>query len=173
MTSYIRGSDNFTDEHSRIIQVASEVFTTEMSQTLSTTIFSAVGDIKKTITTIEDNSKFLVYARWFGEVAGAWDVMFSIRFNGVAMNGSGTSTGQGITVPAQSHTASDNNDSTPEVLSVRILAEPKLPAGTVVNIDLAAVAHSSRTIWTNRLHNASTDTNYERGTSELIIQEVK
>ena len=171
MTSYIRGSDNFNDEYSRIIQITSELITAETSQTIGVNI-TTVGSIKKTIITKEANSKFLVYARWFGEVSGAWDVMFNIRINGVGMNGSGTMVAQGLTAPAQSYIG-DDNDSTPETVSVMTLADPRLPARVPITIDLAVVANGDRTMWTNRCYNASTASGYERGTSEIIIREVK
>lgn len=171
MTSYITGSSNFNDAYSRIIQITNELITAESSQTVGVTI-TTVGGIKKSIITKENNSKFLIYARWFGEVSGAWDVMFSIRINGVGMNGSGVMAAQGLTAPVQSYPNDDNN-STPETMSIMTLADPRLPAGTPVTIDLAVVANGDRTIWTNRCYNASTDPNFEKGTSEIIIREVK
>jgi len=154
----------------KVLQVVSYLTATQASQTITTTD-TVVNGISKAITPLGANSKFLVTVRWVGEVSTAWDAIFNIQMDGTRVNINSQGRGYGLGSPMQSYIA-DNNDSTPENFNISTLVSTSSVVGTAITFRLVADAHSSRTMWTNRCFNASTNGNYERGTSEIIITEI-
>lgn len=169
MTSIITGN-MFTTTHKRVLQTINTLYTTEVSQTI-TNADLVIGGLTRTFTSVGANSKYIIYARWFGEVSGAWDVVWNLRVNGTRVGSAGTGAGKGMTTACQSYILSDDN-STPETVTVMHSHNSSIAANTSVTIDLTAIAHSSRTIWTNRCYTTS-NLGHEHGSSELIIQEIE
>lgn len=152
------------------LQVVSFLQTTQVSQTIYT-YDTVVNNISKSITPLGNNSKFLVQVRWIGEVNGAWDVLFNIQMNGTRVNVNGQGRGYGLASPAQSYVVDDNN-STPEMANISTLVSSTSTIGTPITFRLVADSYSNKTMTTNRMTSVSTGSNYERGTSEIIIMEI-
>lgn len=153
-----------------VLQSINYVTSVQASQTVSTTDV-IVNGITVSITPVRSNSNFLVAGRWIGEVNSAWDVLFNIHMDGIRVNVVSTR-GYGLVAPAQSYVVDDNN-STPETVNVTTLVtQTTKPAGIPVVFSLVADSNSAKTMWTNRCYNASTSSNYERGTSEILVIEI-
>tara|TARA_R110000822_G_scaffold34579_1_gene98118 strand:+ start:1200 stop:1721 length:522 start_codon:yes stop_codon:yes gene_type:complete len=171
MASEIRGSDNFdSSEAGKVLQVVSYLTATQGSQTVST-VDAVVNGMSKTITPIGANSKFLVTVRWIGEVSNTWDVLFNIQMNGTRVNINGQGRGYGLTVPVISYYASADNNSTPEAMNMTTLVTSSSVVGTPITFSLVTDTINTATMWSNRCFTLST-TNYEKGTSEIIITEI-
>lgn len=173
MTTYIRGSDNFSTNYSRIIQVVGQVFSAQTTQTITTTDM-VVNGMTVIFNTKEANSKFVIYTRWFGEAAGEWENVWNIRVNGNRVNsGIGMVNtalfSQGMSVAGQSYIG-DDNSSTPECLTMMTNLAPNFPFNSTVTVELIVSSFNSRTMWSNRCF--GTGIGYETGTSEIIIMEV-
>ena len=153
-----------------VLQVVSYLTATQGSQTI-TTSDQIINGITKVITPLGANSKFLVTVRWFGELSDAWDVPFNIHMDGVRVNINGQGRGYGLAMAAHSYSVGENNSSTPETVNMSTLVLTSSVVGTAITFSLVADAHSSRTLWNNRTFTIPS-TNYERGTSELIITEI-
>jgi hypothetical protein len=154
----------------KVLQVVNVLTTTQASQTLLTSD-TQVGLLTKSITPLGANSKFLISARWFGEVANVQDVCFNIQQDGTRVNINGQGRGYGLAMPLLSYYGLDN-DSTPENVNFTTLVSTSSAVGTAIVFKVVADhTLSSQTMWNNRCFTASTD-NYERGTSELIITEI-
>lgn len=171
MTATITGMNTFNTENNvRVLQVHSALFTTQASQTLGTTDL-VIGGITTAFTSIGTNSKYLIYARWFGEISSAWDTCWNIRVNGTRVGSAGTGAGKAMTLPGQTY-IDTNDDSTPENLTVMHLHNSSIAASTSITIDLTAIVYTGTvTVWTNRCF-AAPAADRETGTSELIIQEI-
>ena len=152
-----------------VLQVVSYLTATQGSQTI-TTSDSIVNSITKVITPLGANSKFLVTARWFGEVAESWNATFNIHMDGVRVNIDGQGRGYGLAVPAISYNGADN-DSTPEMVNTTTLVSTSSVVGTAITFSLVADSTVSRTLWNNRCFNIPSG-NTEAGTSEMIITEI-
>jgi len=84
MASEIRGVDNFDSANvGKVLQVVSLLSTTQGSQTITSTD-SQIGLLSKTITPKGASSKFLVVARWFGEISAAWDTVINVQMDGTS-----------------------------------------------------------------------------------------
>ena len=153
-----------------VLQVVSYLTATQGSQTI-TTSDQIINSITKVITPLGANSKFLVTARWFGEVYGAWDVPFNIHMDGVRVNMNGQGHSYGLAVPAQSF-YDGNDSSTPETVNMTTLVSTSSVVGTAITFSLVADGNGTRTIWNNRSWAAPNGTSQEAGTSELIITEI-
>lgn len=167
MTSNIDGS-GFNTNNNKFLQIVSQLFTTQSSQTTTTTD-TVVGGVTTTFTSVGANSKYLIYARWFGESDVEWNQVFNIRVNGNRVNSAGATGNDGLTVAVQSYVQDDNN-STPESLSVMTLYTSTIGAGTSVTVDLVCTTGTAtHTRWNNRCFGAGN----EIGSCELIIYELK
>ena len=152
-----------------VVQVDSYLTATQGTQTLSGTDL-IINGMTKVITPRRANSKFLVTARWIGEVVGAWDALFNIHMNGVRVNVNGQGRGYGLATPSQSYHLEDNN-STPETVNISTLVSTSSVVGTPITFSLVADYEGTSTIWNNRTFTIPGN-NYEKGTSELIITEI-
>lgn len=173
MPSYLCGDDNFDSLNKGILQTQSQVFTDWYVQTVST-IDMVIGAITTTLVTKQANSKFVIYARWFGECVGAWDMVWNVRIDGVRINSANATANTmfaGTSATRQSY-VDDDNSSTPESMELMVSCLPGKPAGATITVDLTAIGSSgTRGINTNRCFGSPAN-NYETGSSELIIQEI-
>ena len=152
-----------------ILQTVSVLTTTQASQTL-TTSDTQLGLLTKAITPLGANSKFLVYVRWFGEVSSSHNVCLNIQTNGTRVNINSGGRGYALAMPPRTYDAV-NDGSTPEPNNFQTLVSTSSVIGTAITFRAVVDSNSSRTLWNNRCF-ATTSTDYERGTSELIITEV-
>ena len=158
-----------------IIQVVSKTIATQGSQTIGTTD-TQIGtgtDFDLSITPKGAGSKFVVSARWFGEVASAWNIVFNIQRDGVRINTDGATASNilGLTIPSHSYSAATtNDDSTPEIMHLQTIDSTGSTAGSAITYTLVASTQTNRTMWTNRTF--TTGASRELGVSELAIMEV-
>ena len=155
---------------SGILQVVNKTISTQGSQTIGTTD-TQIGtgtDFDISITPKGNGSKFIVSARWFGEVETAWNVVFNIHRDGVRINTGGLTTNIfGLSMATQTYITT-NNSSTPEIMNLQTVDSTGSTIGTAITYTLVASSNSSRTMWTNRCFT----TGHEEGISELMIMEV-
>jgi len=156
---------------SGILQVVNKTISTQGSQTIGTTD-TQIGtgtDFDLSITPKGAGSKFIVSARWFGEVAGSWDVVFNIQRDGVRINTDGATAYNklGLSVATHTYPVVANDATTPEVMHVQTVDSTGSTIGTAITYTLVASGGVARVMWTNR-----TFTLDETGISELIIMEV-
>ena len=154
-----------------VIQVVNKVISTQGSQTIATTD-TQIGtgtDFDLSITPKGNGSKFIVSARWFGELAGAHDMVFNIQRGGVRINTDGATALKtfGLSVPTLTYFAADDS-STPEVMHVQTVDSTGSTIGTAITYTLVASGGIARIMWTNRCFT----TPHETGISELTIMEV-
>ncbi len=170
MASEIRGVDNFDSANvGKVLQVVSLLSTTQGSQTITSTD-SQIGLLSKTITPKGASSKFLVVARWFGEISAAWDTVINVQMDGTRVNDGGAGGMYGLSMPVVSYGHVNNDDTTPEMINFSTLVSTSSVIGTDIVFKIVAQAQppANRTLWNNRCFNTS----HERGTSEIIITEI-
>ena len=161
--------ESFKHGIGKVFQTVGYVTAVQGSQTIST-VDTVVNNIAKVIIPKGFNSQFLVYARWFGEVVSAWDTCWNIHMDGVRVNINGQGRNWGIGIPAQGYYAGDDN-STPETMSFHTLVQTASLVGVPISFSLVMDTSSSRTLWNNRCFGVPAS-NYECGTSEIIITEI-
>tara|TARA_R110000751_G_C13726823_1_gene476080 strand:- start:584 stop:1156 length:573 start_codon:yes stop_codon:yes gene_type:complete len=159
---------------SGILQVVSKTISTQGSQTIGTTD-TQIGtgtDFDISITPKGTASKFVVSARWFGEVSGAWNTVFNIQRNGVRINTDGATASNtlGLSMATHTYNVVENNSSTPEMMHVQTVDSTGSTIGTAITYTLVAASYTSQTMWTNRCY--TTGASRENGVSELMIMEV-
>ena len=170
-TSTFGGAISASNVGSGILQVVNKVISTQGSQTIGTTD-TQIGtgtDFDISITPKGNGSKFIVSARWFGELAGPHDVVFNIQRGGVRINTDGATALNrfGLSIATLSYHSADNA-STPEVMHVQTVDSTGSTSGTAITYTLVASGSIARVMWTNRTFTAG----YEIGISELMIMEV-
>ena len=174
-TSTFGGAISASNVGSGILQVVNKVISTQGSQTIGTTD-TQIGtgtDFDISITPKGAGSKFIVSARWFGEVTAAWNILFNIQRNGVRINTDGATASNrlGLSMPTHTYNAAANDDSTPEIMHLQTVDSTGSTIGTAITYTLVAVSKDNRTMWTNRTF-AYPGINAEAGVSELMIMEV-
>ena len=155
-----------------IIQVVNKVISTQGSQTIGATD-TQIGtgtDFDISITPKGAGSKFIVSARWFGEVAVAWNVMFNVQRDGVRINADGATASNilGLSVATQTYGVAADDNSTPEIMHLQTVDSTGSTVDTAITYTLVACTPTARTMWTNRMFNSA----YEKGISELMVMEV-
>lgn len=153
--------------HGKILQCVGYITDVQTSQSVSTTDL-IINGITKTVIPKGNNSKFLINIRWVGECATAWSIVFNIHMDGVRVNMVSTR-GYGLASPCQSYHTS-NDSSTPENSNFKTLTESTSVIGVPIKFDLVADSNTAKTVWTNRCFGTGTD--YETGTSEIIVIEI-
>lgn len=157
-----------------IINSANTTYTTLTAFTVGTGDTDFPG-LSVNITAKGNNSKFLIIANTFGEVDGAWDIPHNIHKNGTRINIGTTSGKYGLALPSQTYAPASNNvDSTPELMNIVTLDTTGSIKGTTYTFKVVASSpNSARTYTVNRAYNNIGSTNYEQGTSEITVLEIK
>lgn len=157
-----------------IINSARTLYTTLTSYTIGTGD-TVVPGMSVDITAKGNNSKFLIMVRHFLEVDGAWDVQYNIQKNGSRINIGSTSAKYGLAQACQSYASAANDvSSTPEHLDFTTLDTTGSTKGTTYTFRLVSASpNSARTSAVNRAYNNVGSTNYEQGSSEIIVFEIK
>jgi hypothetical protein len=155
-----------------ILQVVNKTISTQGSQTIGTTD-TQIGtgtDFDLSITPKGNGSKFIVSARWFGEVEDAWNVVFNIHRDGVRINADGATAYNrlGLSMATQTYGVAENDSSTPEIMYVKTVDSAASTVGTGITYTLVASSTAAKTMWTNRCFLST----HEQGISELIVMEV-
>ncbi|MDA9097038.1 hypothetical protein N9J50_01755 [Methylophilaceae bacterium] len=170
-TSTFGGAITANNVGSGILQVVNKVISTQGSQTIGTTDtqIGTGSDFEISITPKGAGSKFIVSARWFGEVDTAWSVVFNIQRDGVRINTDGATASNrlGLSMATQTYVDVDNA-TTPEIMNVQTVDSTGSAIGTAITYTLVAASNVSKTMWTNKGFAAAG----ELGVSELMIMEV-
>lgn len=157
-----------------ILQVVDTHYTTPTSQSMTAGAINNITGIEATITPTSTSSRILIFVRWFGEhgtYAQSWDSMFGITRNGTAV-GLPTQLGSnklGITVGTISHNAADA-DSTPESVFYNYVDSPSTTSAVIYRAYF--IPQATETLYINRVTNALTTVDYERGTSSIVLMEI-
>lgn len=158
-----------------ILQVVNKVISTQSSQTIGTTD-TQIGtgtDFDISITPQGAGSKFIVSARWFGEVVNAWNIVFNVQRDGVRVNSDGATASNrlGLSMATQTYGVTTNDSSTPEIMYLQTVDSTGSSIGTAITYTLVAAGNVSNAMNTNKCFTASGG-GVETGISELMIMEV-
>jgi len=170
LTNQLSGMTGASMPSGSVLQVVSYLTSTQVAQTGSTTD-QILNSMTKTVTAIGANSKFLVQVRWFGEAKDMWDNCFNIHLNGTRVNSSG-GRGHSLSSGTQSYGATVDDASTPEPMSFSTLVTTTAGVGSSLVFSLVFDSSNTYVIYSNRTFSTG-QTNYEQGTSEIIITEIK
>jgi hypothetical protein len=149
-------------------------YTTRTSFTVGTSDTVMPGGTL-TITPKANNSKFLIQVRYFLELNASWDTVWNIQRDGSRININGYTANQtGIMMARQSYASGSNdNNSTPEMLSLETLSVEGSTKGTNITFRLVGSSAGNKTCWINRTFGNNGARGHECGTSEVIITEYK
>ena len=155
-----------------VLQVVSVLTTAQGSQALAAATETVVTGLTLSITPKGANSKFLVQARNFGESNTSWDNVYNILMDGVRVNiGGSTQSFAGLSMAGQTYGGADDNESTPEILTLSTLVSTSSVVGTSITFALAITSNGAKTLYLNRCVSAPAVVN-EVGSSEIIITEI-
>ena len=165
-------------ESGTVIQVVNYLSKSRFYQVTNTTD-QQVHDMALSITPKADNSYFKISIRWGGEMDRAWEHMFNIKRDGTKINlplpiGTGYDWSVGLGSATQSYGAALNNDSTLEFMNFSTIDKTGSVKGVSINFQLVASAITARGFWSNGTFAGAADgqSNYERCSSEIIIEEI-
>ena len=158
-----------------VLQVVSYFTAAQTSQSIGTTDV-VVNSMTKAITPLGANSKFLIQVRWFGETNVQRNRVFNIHMGGTRVNSTSNNAWSGLSMANLTNTYSDNS-STPEMMHLTTLVTTSSVVGTAITFSLVSSCNASYIIWSNRCFSSNSGgggtAQYENGTSELIITEIK
>lgn len=162
-----------------VIQVVNVDYLGRAAQSFPQNTTVNIVGLEAKITPRSSNSKIIIQARWFGEMASqgaAWDSVFGVARNGTQIGrqteGVGSTIQNGVTAAAQSYVA-DDASSTPETMSLFISDIPGSTAELTYNITFNSSITNGGTLYTNRtVVWAGQATGYELGTSSIMLMEV-
>ena len=171
-TSTFGGAISASNVGSGILQVVNKIISTQGSQTIGTTD-TQIGtgtDFDISITPKGTASKFIVSARWFGEVSAPWNVVFNVQRDGVRINTDGATANNrfGLSMATKTFGHIADDASTPEIMNLQTVDSTGSTIGTAITYTLVAACNANKTMWTNRCFTSPNET----GISELMIMEV-
>jgi len=144
-----------------------------VSQSVGTEWVTVGGEegLSITLTPQNEDSVFMIFARWAGESDDTWNKLFAIFRDAQPL---GLPSGRvGLRpyghMPMLIGYHGDDNASTPEGVSLFSIDAPKV--GTEVTYSLKIVSASTQTVWTNRTFRDSDSADYERFNSEIVVLE--
>lgn len=158
-----------------VVSVNRSFYNTRTSFTGTANGFTTVPNISVAVTPNSVSSKFIIFARVFGEAGDgdghAWSMV--IFRNGTAINtGTGQVAGGNVMVTAGSDYYNADINSTPQVWSGTTLDEPNTTSQVTYTIGMANQGGTA-TFYLNGTVNSDTAySSYERGSTELIVIEV-
>ena len=153
-----------------VLQVVSYYTAAKVSQTIGTTD-TIVNSMTKAITPLGANSKFLVQVRWFGEINISRNRVFNIHMNGTRVNSQSNNYWSGLSMGSLTNDTADNG-STPEMVHLSTLVTTSSAVGTDITFSFVTSTYANNVIWSNRCFSNAGSSQYENGTSELIITEI-
>ena len=171
LTNQLSGMTSASMPSGSVLQVVSYYTAAQVSQTIGTTD-TIVNSMTKAITPLGANSKFLVQVRWFGEINAQRNRVFNIHMDGARVNSQSNNFWSGLSMAGLTEDYSDNG-STPEMVHLSTLVTTSSAVGTDITFSFVTSTYANNVIWSNRCFNNAGSSQYENGTSELIIQEIK
>ena len=170
LTNQLSGMTSASVPSGSVLQVVSYYTAAQVSQTIGTTD-TIVNSMTKAITPLGANSKFLVQVRWFGEINIVRNRVFNIHMDGARVNSPSNNYWSGLSVGSLSHDTADG--STPEMVHLSTLVTTSSAVGTDITFSFVTSTYANNVIWSNRCFTNAGGSQYENGTSELIITEIK
>lgn len=158
-----------------VIQVVSKLITTQYSQALvavTETELAASGAFTLSITPKASGSSFKIYVRHFGEIPNSEDVVYNINRDSVRINAQSGDTWSGLSMGTQTYESGANNATTPEIMQVTTLDKTGSTVSVAIEYKVMVTNASSITQYTNRCQGSTGATQYETGSSEIIIEEI-
>jgi len=171
LTNQLSGMTSASVPSGSVLQVVSYYTAAKVSQTIGTTD-TIVNSMTKAITPLGANSKFLVQVRWFGEINISRNRVFNIHMDGARVNSQSNNYWSGLSMGSLTHD-SDAGGSTPEMVNLSTLVTTSSSVGTAITFSFVTSTYANNVIWSNRCFSNSGSAQYENGTSELIITEIK
>jgi len=152
----------------------------ELNQTRSTITgttngFTDVTGLSVTLTPSSTNSKFLIFARVFGEggVEDGHNWSMAIFRNSINVNaGDAGVTAQRVICTAGSDYWNNNADSTPQTWNATTLDSPNTTSPITYKISMTAQGSTGTFYLNGTVNSSTTNAAYERGSSELIVMEI-
>ena len=170
LTNQLSGMTSASMPSGSVLQVVSYFTAAKVSQTIGTTD-TIVNSMTKAITPLGANSKFLVQVRWFGEINIVRNRVFNIHMDGARVNSQSNNFWSGLSMG--SLTYHNSNGSSPEMVHLSTLVTTSSAVGTDITFSFVTSTYANNVIWSNRCFSNVGSSQYEDGTSELIITEIK
>ena len=170
LTNQLSGMTSASVPSGSVLQVVSYFTAAKVSQTIGTTD-TIVNSMTKAITPLGANSKFLVQVRWFGEINIVRNRVFNIHMDGARVNSQSNNFWSGLSMG--SLTYHNSNGSSPEMVHLSTLVTTSSAVGTDITFSFVTSTYANNVIWSNRCFSNVGSSQYEDGTSELIITEIK
>ena len=160
-----------------ILQVARTYYDVPTSQAISAATDTPITGLSVNITPRTINSRFFLFARWFGEYTGSapHDHLYYFKRGSTIINiptGSIGSRTAGMATYGTNYQAAGeyNNDSTPETLSMFTIDSPA--STSQITYTVSCKYNNAGTLYTNRTVGDQDASYTERGTSEIIVMEI-
>jgi|DEB0MinimDraft_10_1074344.scaffolds.fasta_scaffold139153_1 hypothetical protein len=137
--------------------------------------FTDVTGLSVTVTPSSTNSKFLIFARVFGEggVEDGHNWSMAIFRNSINVNaGDAGVTAQRVICTAGSDYWNNNADSTPQTWNATTLDSPNTTSSITYKITMTAQGSTGTFYLNGTVNSSTTNAAYERGSSELIVMEI-
>ena len=170
LTNQLSGMTSASVPSGSVLQVVSYYTAAQVSQTIGTTD-TIVNSMTKAITPLGANSKFLVQVRWFGEINVIRNRVFNIHMDGARVNSQSNNFWSGLSMGSLTYHNSDG--SSPEMVHLSTLVTTSSAVGTDITFSFVTSTYANNVIWSNRCFTNAGGSQYENGTSELIITEIK
>jgi hypothetical protein len=160
-----------------VIQVVNVDYLGRAVQGIASNVILDITGLEARITPKSANSRIVIQARWFGEMAVnnlAWDSIFGVSRNGVQIgrqtDGIGSTAQNGITTASVNYEANDAN-STAENMSLFISDLPGTTSELVYRVTFSTF--QTGTLYTNRTGGwTGQATSFELGTSSIMLMEI-
>lgn len=159
------------------VQTVSTIITTASSWSMADDVRTPLPSLNVSITPKYNNSTFLIHGRVFYEfTTNSHDILFGFLRNGVMVNANTDAPWEpqkGTAVASIGYHG--DYDSTPEMLNITTYDKSAgTIAGTPIVFQLFGTSLSGTgTFNLNRTINTGVGSAYERGTSEILVQEIK
>ena len=162
-----------------VLQAKSTLLTTTGSFNVTSGNQVSIPSCSVTITPTSSSSKFLIFARIFGEWSKAHgaDVGVNIYRTGgggnANVNSGATAGNRGTIMQALGIAYHDNGSSTPEHNTLFALDSPSTTSNVTYQIGIKNTHPTTTYTWYyNRTGNHTNAVNYEVGSTEIVVQEI-
>lgn len=154
-----------------VVQVQRLLMETEGSYSIGTSD-TDVPNMSLSITPKYDNSWIRIDVRYFSETLNTYNVTYNIHRNGTKIN-SRTNGSRSFGLSMATITYHDDYNSTPEMMHLSTIDTTGTTANTSVSYKLVAISDASTTSYYNRCAGATDGVQFEIGSSEIILTEIK
>ena len=164
-------SSGFIPPTGSVVQVQRLLMETEGSYSIGTSD-TDVPNMSLSITPKYDNSWIRIDVRYFSETSNIPNITYNIHRNGVRIN-SRTNGSRNFGLSMATITYHANDASTPEIMHLSTIDTTGTAADTPIVYKLVSISDPSTTSYYNRCIGATDNAQYEIGSSEIILTEIK